>query len=84
MVVKNYNPKSFGVPTSTRQQELELQEFATELARGPNGTVSGRMTLQRWQRIVHILSTYPASLGGKPLLTHPVAPGSLFTNAFVP
>jgi ABC-type nitrate/sulfonate/bicarbonate transport system substrate-binding protein len=84
MVVKNYNPKTFGVPTSTRQQELELQEFAGELARDQNGTISGRMTLQRWQQIVHILSTYPANLNGKPLLSHPVSAGSLFTNAFAP
>jgi ABC-type nitrate/sulfonate/bicarbonate transport system substrate-binding protein len=84
MVVKNYNPKTFGVLTSTHQQELELQEFASELARDQNGTVSGRMTLQRWQQIVHILSTYPASLNGKPLLAHPVAASTLFTNAFTP
>jgi ABC-type nitrate/sulfonate/bicarbonate transport system substrate-binding protein len=84
MVVKNYNPKTFGVPTSQHQQELELQEFASELARDQSGTISGRMTLQRWQQIVHILSTYPASLNGKPLITHPVAARSLFTNAFAP
>jgi ABC-type nitrate/sulfonate/bicarbonate transport system substrate-binding protein len=84
MVVKDYNPKTFGVPTSTRQQELELKEFASVLARDQNGTISGRMTLQRWQQIVHILSTYPANLNGKPLITRPVAARSLFTNAFAP
>lgn len=84
MVVKDYNPKTFGVPTSTQQQELELGEFAGVLARGSNGKVSGRMTLQRWQKIVHILSTYPASLNGKPLITHPVSASSLYTNAFAP
>lgn len=83
MVVKDYNPKTFGVPTSKRQQELELKEFATELARGPHG-VTGRMTLKRWTQIVHLLRTYPADLNGKPLITHPVSPSSLFTNAFTP
>ena len=84
IVVKDYNPKTFGVPTSTLQQQLELQEFASELARDSNGNITGRMTLQRWQQIVHILSTYPASLNGKPLITHPVTARSLFTNAFAP
>jgi ABC-type nitrate/sulfonate/bicarbonate transport system substrate-binding protein len=84
IVVKDYNPKTFGVPTSTHQQELELKEFATELARGPNGKISGRMTLQRWQQIVHLLRTYPANLGGGPLITHPVSASSLFTNQFAP
>jgi ABC-type nitrate/sulfonate/bicarbonate transport system substrate-binding protein len=83
MVVKDYNPKTFGVPTSTHQQELELKEFASELAPGPSG-VTGRMTLGRWQQIVHLLRTYPANLNGKPLITNPVSPSSLFTNQFVP
>jgi hypothetical protein len=42
------------------------------------------MTLHRWQQIVHLLRTYPANLNGKPLITHPVAASSLFTNAFAP
>jgi hypothetical protein len=42
------------------------------------------MTLQRWQQIVHLLRTYPANLGGGPLITHPVSASSLFTNQFAP
>jgi ABC-type nitrate/sulfonate/bicarbonate transport system substrate-binding protein len=84
MVVKDYFPTQFGVPSNKRQQELELQVFANQLARTPQGRISGRMSLARWQKIVHILSAYPASLGGKPLVTHAVNPSSLFTNEFAP
>jgi ABC-type nitrate/sulfonate/bicarbonate transport system substrate-binding protein len=84
MVVKYYNPQTFGVPTSKRQQELELKEFAKELAVDAHGVVTGRMSLKRWQHIVHLLKTYPADLNGQPLITHPVSPSSLFTNAFAP
>jgi ABC-type nitrate/sulfonate/bicarbonate transport system substrate-binding protein len=82
MIVKYYFKSEFGAPVNRRQQELELKKFATTLARDPSGHWSGCMTLARWKQIVHILTTYPADLSGKPVISHPINARDAFTNAF--
>lgn len=85
MVVKNYFPTEFGVPSNKKQQVLEEKKFATTLSRDSKGRISGRMTLKRWKGIIHILATYPGDLGGKPILHNPLPSAKkTFTDKFAP
>lgn len=84
MVVRYYSPEEFGVRTNMRQQELELKAYEQSLARNPSGHFSGRMTLARWKRIIHILATFPADPSGKPVISHPINAAAAFTNTFAP
>lgn len=85
MVQKYYFPTEFGAPSSKKQQELEEGVFAKTLSRDASGKISGQMTLARWKGIIKVLATYPADLGGKPILHKPLPKASdTFTNSFVP
>jgi ABC-type nitrate/sulfonate/bicarbonate transport system substrate-binding protein len=84
MVQKYYFKTEFGAPSSRIQQQKELGVFAKTLSRDGSGKISGRMTLKRWEGIIHILRTYPGDIGGRPIISHSISASASFTNQFAP
>jgi len=88
MIVKDYFGASYGGgPAEKKQQEMEISQFASTkdgLSRDSSGDIDGRMTLSRWNTIVHDLKTYPGSLGGQPIITADIKPSDCFTDKFAP
>jgi ABC-type nitrate/sulfonate/bicarbonate transport system substrate-binding protein len=84
IVHKFFSASSGGGPAATKQQEVEIGQFAKTLARDKAGKIDGRMTLPRWKTIIKDLKTYPGSLGGQPIITSNINPKDCFTDKFAP
>jgi ABC-type nitrate/sulfonate/bicarbonate transport system substrate-binding protein len=86
MIVRNFFSSSFGGgPGATKQQQIEIGQFASTLSRDKAGKIDGRMTTARWNTILRDLKTYPGSLGGKPIITdNAIKSKDCFTDKFAP
>jgi NitT/TauT family transport system substrate-binding protein len=85
VVSKYFTPANGGGgPQPVKQQQIEIGQFASTLSRDKAGKIDGRMTLARWNTIIHDLKTYPGNPGGNPIITADIKGKDCFTDKFAP